>query len=193
MENAQPGPGPSTARIKLNLPPGLRQASAGGVVTGQAEQASYGTSAGQASGTIPRKPIRRRQRGSGVSRARGSGFVGARHNPPRHSSVRASSRISLLTDADHADSNTSRRLTLSFNKNGTAKQEAEGGRKTSFLGEYDRDLDENPTEPLAFEEQFILRVPDTMAGSLREMAKGKTKGLDGVEFKFLGMYALSIS
>ena len=27
-----------------------------------------------------------------------------------------------------------------------------------------------------------------MAGNLREMVKGKTKGLDGVEFKFLGMF-----
>jgi transcription initiation factor TFIID subunit 7 len=77
-------------------------------------------------------------------------------------------------------------LTLSFNKNGATREDTESGRKTSFLGEYDRDLDENPTEPLAFEEQFILRVPESMAGSLREMVKGKTKGLDGVEFKFLG-------
>jgi hypothetical protein len=78
-------------------------------------------------------------------------------------------------------------LTLSFNKNGTAKSGIEVGRKTSFLGEYDRDLDENPTEPLAFEEQFVLRVPESIAGNLREMVKGKNKGLDGVEFKFLGM------
>lgn len=61
------------------------------------------------------------------------------------------------------------------------------GRKTSFLGEYDRDLDENPQEPLAFEEQFILRVPDSIAGSLREVVKGKGKGMEGVEIKFLGM------
>ncbi len=59
----------------------------------------------------------------------------------------------------------------------------------SFLGEYDRELDEEPIEPLAFEEQFILRVPKEIAeGSkgLREMVKGKGKGLDGVEMKFLG-------
>lgn len=81
---------------------------------------------------------------------------------------------------------TSRRVTLSFNKNGTAKLGDDSGRKTSFLGEYDRDLDEHPHEPLAFEEQFILRVPDSVAGKLREMVKGKGKGLEGVEFKFLG-------
>ena len=63
------------------------------------------------------------------------------------------------------------------------------GRLTSFLGEYDRGLDENPDDPLAFEEQFILRVPERLAGGpngLREMVKGKGKGLEGVEFKFLG-------
>jgi transcription initiation factor TFIID subunit 7 len=80
----------------------------------------------------------------------------------------------------------SRRVTLSFNKNGISKSGDEFGRKTSFLGEYDRDLDEHPNEPLSFEEQFVLRVPDSVAGKLREMVKGKGKGLEGVEFKFLG-------
>ena len=62
----------------------------------------------------------------------------------------------------------------------------------SFLGEYDRELDEDPQDPLAFEEQFILRVPKEVADGkngeegLREMIKGKGKGLEGVEFKFLG-------
>ena len=189
MENAQPGPGPSTARIKFTLPAGPRPLPALGDNTfANVEQASSGYSGVQPSEALPRNPIRRRQRGSGASRSRGGASAGSRHNPPRHSSVRASSRISLLTDADHADPNTSRRLTLSFNKNGIGRQEAEAGRKTSFLGEYDRDLDENPTEPLAFEDQFILRVPESMAGGLREMAKGKSKGLEGVEFKFLGMF-----
>lgn len=62
----------------------------------------------------------------------------------------------------------------------------ESARKSSFLGDYDRDLDENPTEPLVFEEQFLLRVPERIANNLRERVKGKTKGLDGVEIKFLG-------
>jgi hypothetical protein len=34
-----------------------------------------------------------------------------------------------------------------------------------------------------------LRVPERIASNLRERVKGKTKGLDGVEFKFLGMSA----
>jgi transcription initiation factor TFIID subunit 7 len=57
----------------------------------------------------------------------------------------------------------------------------------SFLGGYDRMLDENPEEPLYFEEQFILRVPREVAegkDGLRERVK--KGGLDGVEFKFFG-------
>jgi hypothetical protein len=126
----------------------------------------------------------RRARGRGTARGRGSSGRGARHNPPRHSSVRASTRISEQIDIDPGSS---RRVTLSFNRNGASRQGGEVGRKTSFLGEYDRDLDENSNEPLAFEEQFILRVPDAIAGNLRELVKGKGKGLEGVEIKFLGM------
>jgi hypothetical protein len=49
-------------------------------------------------------------------------------------------------------------------------------------------LDDNPDEPLVFEEQFILRVPREVAEEkgLGEMVRGKGKGLEGVEFKFLG-------
>jgi hypothetical protein len=191
MDNAEPGPGPSTARIKFTLPAGSRiPIPPSG--PGAAEQPPLGTAHAYPNALGPRGGRgRRRGRGTGSSRSRGGGIGGSRHNPPRHSSVRASNRISQLTDADHADSNSTRRLTLSFNKNGTAKQGVEEGRKTSFLGEYDRDLDENPTEPLAFEEQFILRVPESIAGGLREMVKGKTKGLEGVEFKFLGTYGFT--
>lgn len=66
------------------------------------------------------------------------------------------------------------------------------GRLNSFLGEYDRELDEDTDEPLEFEEQFILRVPKEVEMGrggevgLREMIKGKGKGLEGIEFKFLG-------
>ena len=59
----------------------------------------------------------------------------------------------------------------------------------SHLGEYDRELDEDPDDPLVFEEQFILRVPKEVAegpNGLRESVKGKGKGLDGIEFKFVG-------
>ena len=66
------------------------------------------------------------------------------------------------------------------------------GRLNSFLGEYDRELDEDVAEPLEFEEQFILRVPKEVEMGrggeigLREMIKGKGKGLEGIEFKFMG-------
>lgn len=83
------------------------------------------------------------------------------------------------------------KLKISFKAGGGG--EATGGRQSSFLGEYDRELDENPEEPLVFEELFILRVPQQVADGrgdqlgLHDMVKGKGKGLDGVEFKFLGM------
>ncbi|BEJ02973.1 hypothetical protein CcaverHIS641_0101480 [Cutaneotrichosporon cavernicola] len=81
------------------------------------------------------------------------------------------------------------KLKISFKAGGEAS--ASAGRLNSFLGEYDRELDEHPDEPLAFEEQFILRVPQKVADGvggepgLRDLVRGKGKGLDGVEFKFL--------
>jgi transcription initiation factor TFIID subunit 7 len=72
----------------------------------------------------------------------------------------------------------------------TVKGKAGGGdTNMSPIGPYDRALDEDPTEPLAFEEQFILRVPRGVAegpNGLKEILKGKGKGLESVEFKFLG-------
>lgn len=90
------------------------------------------------------------------------------------------------------DGKASRKLTISFSKgNNTIRLGGESARKSSFLGDYDRDLDENPSEPLVFEEQFILRVPERVAGGLREMVKGKSKGLENVDIKFLGVYCFS--
>lgn len=86
-------------------------------------------------------------------------------------------------------------LKISFKAGGG---EAAGGRQTSFLGEYDRELDEHPEEPLAFEEQFILRVPQDVADGrgdrigLRDLIKGKGKGLEGVEFKMLGEFDVGV-
>lgn len=37
------------------------------------------------------------------------------------------------------------------------------GSYTSFLGDYTRDADSDPDEPIVFEEQFILRVPHRVA------------------------------
>ena len=96
----------------------------------------------------------------------------SRAAPSRSGAQRSSNRTS-----DHGASKINR-LTFKLKKS--------DDRLPSFLGEYDRELDENPDEPLAFEEQFILRVPKNVAGDLSEMVKKKGNGLDGVHFKFLG-------
>ena len=75
---------------------------------------------------------------------------------------------------------------------GKGKGEDKGMTGSSYLGFYDRELDEDPEEPLNFEEQFILRVPRDIAEGrdgkegLKELVKGKGKGLEGIEFKFFG-------
>lgn len=101
-------------------------------------------------------------------------------------SVRQSGRMTTRAAADGGAS----KLKLSLKMNASGAGESYGGRMTSFLGEYDRELDDNPEEPLEFEEQFIMRVPKEVAdgkkgeGGLREMIKGK--GLEGLEMKFMG-------
>ncbi|WVR08504.1 hypothetical protein IAU60_005559 [Kwoniella sp. DSM 27419] len=103
--------------------------------------------------------------------------------------MRSSTRISERV----ATGNKVQTLKLSFKPGAGSGTEASGARQTSFLGEYDRELDDHPEEPLHFEEQFVLRVPREVAEGkgegtgtgLRDMVKGKGKGLEGVEFKFL--------
>lgn len=65
---------------------------------------------------------------------------------------------------------------------------------SSFLGDYDRDIDSDEEE-IEFEEQFILRVPpgkpsEEMRSLVRdkgkEKEKGKGKGIEDVWFKFKG-------
>jgi hypothetical protein len=67
---------------------------------------------------------------------------------------------------------------------------------TSFLGDYDRDIDSDEEE-IEFEEQFILRVPagkpsEEMRELVRENGKGKDKGkgkgVEDVWFKFKGLF-----
>ena len=109
----------------------------------------------------------------------GQGARRGRAHPTSRSSHRLSARAEQASKVQ--------KLKLSFKTGGPGDNAFT--RKTSFLGEYDRELDENPDDPLAFEEQFILRVPREVAegkDGLRELVKGKGKGLDGVEFKFLG-------
>ncbi len=62
-----------------------------------------------------------------------------------------------------------------------------------LMGDYDRSLDENPDEPIMFEEQFILRVPEEVADGdqaagiqgLAELVNAK-KDIPGVSLKFKG-------
>jgi transcription initiation factor TFIID subunit 7 len=119
---------------------------------------------------------RGRGRGRGQARARGTRTRG-----------RGRSSTRLLTRAEQ--SSNVQKLKLSFKPGSGGPGDGGGGRKSSFLGEYDRELDENLDEPLVFEEQFILRVPREVAEGkegLRERVWGTGWGLDGVEFKFLG-------
>ena len=59
---------------------------------------------------------------------------------------------------------------------------------TSFLGQYDRELDSDD-EDLAFEEQFILRMPPGEdCDKLRKAISSREVG-DDVWFKFKGVYA----
>lgn len=56
------------------------------------------------------------------------------------------------------------------------------GIDTSGIG-WDRELDSDADEPLAVEEQFILRVPPALAPKLREQVEARNVGPD-VSFKF---------
>jgi hypothetical protein len=63
---------------------------------------------------------------------------------------------------------------------------------TSFLGDYDRDIDSDEEE-IEFEEQFILRVPagkpsEEMRENGKGKDKGKGKGVEDVWFKFKGLF-----
>jgi hypothetical protein len=63
--------------------------------------------------------------------------------------------------------------------------ESSDGRKQSFLGPYDRDLDSDDEE-LVFEEHFILRMPEGKeADRLRDMVN-KRGAMSDVWFKFKG-------
>lgn len=67
------------------------------------------------------------------------------------------------------------------------------GQTSHIFGDYNRDLESDPEEPLVFEEQFILRVPqEVLEGDkehgvkgLAEMVKAK-KEIEGVSIKFKG-------
>jgi transcription initiation factor TFIID subunit 7 len=65
-------------------------------------------------------------------------------------------------------------LKLKFSDKGEV-QKVQGGQLTSFLGNYSREADSDPDEPLVFEEQFILRVPDKVVRGDKE------KGIKGIK------------
>jgi transcription initiation factor TFIID subunit 7 len=86
----------------------------------------------------------------------------------------------------------SARIKLKFSQKGE-QHKLPPGHFMSPFGEYTRELDDDPEEPLAFEEQFILRVPKEVAmGDPKKGVKGlnqlldERKEVDGVWFKFKG-------
>lgn len=220
MDNAEGGPGPSAARIKLTFPSSrtngelavgsstnthplredrdfsrlhdsstntvnLNDLSGDGITDGPAHIDARASTVVRGRGNRGR----RGGRGKGAQRRDRDSRPGTRTNPARNAGRQSLSRTQeMMLDSD---GKLNRKLTISFSKgSNTIRLGGEGARKSSFLGDYDRDLDENPSEPLVFEEQFVLRVPERMAGGLREMVKGKSKGLEGVEIKFLGTHSI---
>lgn len=124
--------------------------------------------------TISRKPS--------TAQASGSGPVAVRH----------SSRIPVRSAKVQANMASSARIKLKFSQKGE-QHKLPAGHFMSPFGEYTRELDDDPEEPLAFEEQFILRVPKEVAmGDPKKGVKGlnqlldERKEVDGVWFKFKG-------
>lgn len=98
------------------------------------------------------------------------------------------------------------KVKLNFSKKGVV-----GGRYSSFLGHYDREIDSDEEE-LEMEEHFVLRLPgEKEADELRALLKGKGAGgkkkfgskaagqtkeggveesVEGVWFKFKGAFSL---
>ncbi|KAJ9125647.1 hypothetical protein QFC22_000609 [Naganishia vaughanmartiniae] len=127
-------------------------------------------------------PSRGGSRGKGDSQTRGTGGSAA--------GLRHSTRASLRTTQAAANPTSSARIKLKFSHKGE-QHKLPPGHFMSPFGEYTRELDEDPEEPLAFEEQFILRVPKEVAmGDSKKGIKGlnqlldERKEIDGVWFKF---------
>lgn len=134
----------------------------------------------------------RGSRGVRGGSSRGQPHGSGRGSKPRPATTRSNApRTSNRLSTQAEKSSKPKKIKFNFKAKEPGGTEAT---KSSFLGEYDRELDEHPTEPLVFEEQFILRVPKDVAegpNGLREMIRGKGKGLEGVEFKFLGKFSRS--
>ena len=113
--------------------------------------------------------------------------------------VRHSARIPVRSAKARDNAAQSARIKLKFSSKGEQQKLAPGHFMSPF-GEYTRELDEDPEEPIAFEEQFILRVPKEVAmGDPKRGVKGlnqlldERKEVDGVWFKFKGTRAMNSS
>lgn len=134
----------------------------------------------------------RRGRGQGGAGGgwRGRGGSRVRGGPAAAAGARRSSRIPVSINPASKTGGAVPKLKF------TVKGKTGGDTNMSPFGPYDRELDEDPSEPLQFEEQFILRVPKEVAdgpNGLREILKGKGKGWESVEFKFLGGCYMDLS
>ena len=179
-----PVAGPSNSNVTSSIPTNPVYHDNPTITTSQPVLGTNPTEGGQGittqpsfgRGITPRRSVRPRITPNGGNRGVRGG---------RGSSFRSSTRLSAR--AEQASRVQKLKLNFKTSQNGGNTS----ARKTSFLGEYDRELDENPDEPLCFEEHFILRVPKEVAdgnNGLREMVKGKGKGVENLEFKFLGQY-----
>jgi len=137
------------------------------------------------------------KRAAGSERGRGSGR-GGRGQPPRTGGAGrgAAPLASSSVVGQRATRSVNRphvaRLKLKFSDKGEV-QKVQGAKLTSFLGNYSREADSDPEEPLVFEEQFILRVPDKVVrGDKEKGIKGiktlleEKKEVNNASFKFKG-------
>ena len=110
----------------------------------------------------------------------------------KRAATNASIAASLQDDEDTADRTTRSGTSFANRPRWMPKlklkvNEGSDGRKQSFLGPYDRDLDSEEDE-LVFEEQFILRMPPGKeCDKLRDLVSKRGSSSD-VWFKFKGIY-----
>jgi transcription initiation factor TFIID subunit 7 len=132
-------------------------------------------------------------RAAGGGRGRGSGRGKPAVGPPgRLAAPLASSSVVGQRATRSVNRPHVARLKLKFSDKGEV-QKVQGGKLTSFLGNYSREADSDPDEPLVFEEQFILRVPDKVVrGDKEKGIKGiktlleEKKEVNNASFKFKG-------
>lgn len=175
---------PSTHNPAIAMPPPPvptpRPAAEESYFSQHAESSNH-PSAGQKAPSRPSARIVARK--PSTAQASGSAPVAVRH----------SARIPVRSAKVQANMASSARIKFKFSQKGE-QHKLPPGHFMSPFGEYTRELDDDPDEPLAFEEQFILRVPKEVAmGDPKKGVKGlnqlldERKEVDGVWFKFKGM------